>query len=154
MFANIRQLISSRNEDFTFYVQCNCGNEIIQFYYYEATAIDDEIIGIKYFGHLDDIKDSRCANFMFTRESFQKFIEATSNALNLNVVHGNIVDDLTQEYLVFNKDKYGFYTLLKARSKSALLKKKYVWDIALTEIEVNGIYEKLIEMKNKMEEKC
>lgn len=146
----IKKLISARNEDYTFFIQCSCGNEIIQFYYYKESNIDNEIIGIRYFGHLPDLKDSRCANFTFTRSSFYSFIEATERALRNDIIHGVVKDGL--EYLVFDKDKYGFYTLLKARSNMMLKKKQYVWDISLRESEVKLIYEELLNMKNFIEE--
>ena len=114
----IKEIISSRNEDFTFYVQCSCGQEVIQFYYYKETNIDPKIIGIKYFGYLRDYKDSRCANFSFTEESFNQFIEATYKALHVNIVHGAIKDK--DELLVYDKDKSGFHTLLKAKNSTLI----------------------------------
>ena len=147
----IKEIISSRNEDFTFYVQCSCGQEVIQFYYYKETNIDPKIIGIKYFGYLKDYKDSRCANFTFTEETFDQFIDITYKALNVNIVHGSIKDG--SELLIYDKDKHGFYTLLKARSDKLSKKGIYVWDICLREEEVSLIYEKLLEMKEVIE-KC
>ena len=147
----IKEIISSRNEDFTFYVQCSCGQEVIQFYYYKETNIDPKIIGIKYFGYLRDYKDSRCANFSFTEESFNQFIEATYKALHVNIVHGAIKDKA--ELLVYDKDKSGFYTLLKAKNSTLIKKGVYIWDICLREEEVSLIYEKLLEMKEVIE-KC
>lgn len=147
----IKEIISSRNEDFTFYVQCSCGQEVIQFYYYKETNIDPKIIGIKYFGYLRDYKDSRCANFSFTEESFNQFIEATYKALHVNIVHGAIKDK--DELLVYDKDKSGFYTLLKAKNSTLIKKGVYIWDICLREEEVSLIYEKLLKMKEVIE-KC
>ena len=147
----IKEIISSRNEDFTFYVQCSCGQEVIQFYYYKETNIDPKIIGIKYFGYLRDYKDSRCANFSFTEESFNQFIEATYKALHVNIVHGAIRDK--DELLVYDKDKSGFYTLLKAKNSTLIKKGVYIWDICLREEEVSLIYEKLLKMKEVIE-KC
>ena len=147
----IKEIISSRNEDFTFYVQCSCGQEVIQFYYYRETNIDPKIIGIKYFGYLRDYKDSRCANFSFTEESFNQFIEATYKALHVNIVHGAIKDK--DELLVYDKDKSGFYTLLKAKNSTLIKKGVYIWDICLREEEVSLIYEKLLKMKEVIE-KC
>lgn len=149
MFAKMKQLINSRNEDFTFYVQCNCGNEIIQFYYYKETSIDPTIIGIKYFGYLKDKKDSRCANFNFSVETLDEFIEATYKALNINIIHGYIPDDNNkkEEFLIFDKDRDNFYRLYKVRDKLHLKQNKYIWDICLRRDEVSLIYEKLIEMR-------
>ena len=147
----IKEIISSRNEDFTFYVQCSCGQEIIQFYYYKETKIDPKIIGIRYFGYLRDCRDSRCANFAFTEESFNQFIEATYKALHVNIVHVAIKDG--HELLVYDKDKSGFYTLLKAKNSKLIKKGVYIWDICLREKEVSLIYEKLLEMKEVIE-KC
>ena len=147
----IKEIISSRNEDFTFYVQCNCGQEVIQFYYYKETNIDPKIIGIKYFGYLKDYKDSRCANFTFTEETFNQFIEATYKALHVNIIHGAIKDE--DEFLLFDKDRNNFYTLLKGRNLKSIKKGIYVWDICLREEEVSLIYDKLLEMKEVIE-KC
>lgn len=141
----IKEIISNRNEDFTFYVQCNCGQEVIQFYYYKETNIDPKIIGIKYFGYLKDYRDSRCVNFAFTEETFDQFIDITYKALNVNIVHGAIKDG--SELLIYDKDKHGFYTLLKARSDKLIKKGIYVWDICLKAAEVSLIYEKLLEMR-------
>ena len=149
MSGKIKEVINSRNEDFTFYVQCNCGNELIQFYYYKETNIDPIIIGIKYFGYLNDKKDSKCANFNFSIETLDKFIEATYKALNVNIVHGYIPDAVYKdsEFLVFDKDKDNFYQLYKIRNKTHLKQNKWVWDICLREEEVSLIYEKLVEMR-------
>ena len=149
MLSKIKELINSRNEDFTFYVQCNCGNELIQFYYYKETNIDPIIIGIKYFGYLNDKKDSKCANFNFSIETLDKFIEATYKALNVNIIHGYIPDAVYKdnEFLVFDKDEDNFYQLYKIRNKTHLKQNKYVWDICLRRDEVSLIYEKLIEMR-------
>lgn len=142
----IKEIISSRNEDYSFFVHCNCGNEIIQFYYYRPTNIDEEIIGIRYYGYVKNVKDSRCTSFTFTRETFNNFIESTYNAIyNENTLYGVIQDN--NAYLIFNKDKHGFYTLLKARSKILLLKKQYVWDIMLRKPEVQLLYDRLLKMK-------
>ena len=141
----IKEIISNRNEAFTFYVQCSCGQEVIQFYYYKDTNIDPKIIGVKYFGYLKDYRDSRCANFSFSEQTFNKFIDITYEALATKIIHGAIKDG--PELLVYDKDEYGFYRLLKARNNKMLKKGIYVWDICLREAEVSLIYKKLLEMR-------
>ena len=81
-------IISNRNEDYSFFLQCNCGNDLIQFYYYKETNLNDKIIGIRYFGHLEDVnKKSKNTSFIFnntkTLNQFINYLEDMENAIHV-----------------------------------------------------------------------
>lgn len=146
----IKEIISGRNEDYSFFIQCLCGNEILQFYYFKPTNIDEEIIGLKFYGIVKRAKDSKCTNFFFDRKSFDYFVKAIHKMIiSEGPVHGVIADN--QDFLIYDKDKYGFYTLLKSRSKILLSKKQYVWDITLRKSEMEEIYNRLLKIKEVIE---
>ena len=142
----VKELISNRNENYTFFIQCSCGQEILQFYYYKYTNVDDEIIALRYFGHIDNHKDSKCANFTFTRRDFNELILALNKCLSEDHF-GKLIQD-KEEILAIRKDKLGFYTLLKFRDKKQKEKENFIWDICLSQKQVLKLIEKLNEMRD------
>ena len=140
----VKEIISSRNEDYSFFIQCSCGSEVIQLYYYKETSISEEIIGLKYYGC---VKDIRLSNFTFTRESFNLFVDMIAQALNPNESNKYIKDG--NDHLAITKDKYGFYILSKSKEKTSWFnKEKCVWDINIREPEMKVLKEKLLDMKS------
>jgi hypothetical protein len=96
-----RKVITTRDEDYAFFLQCTCGAEILEFYGYRETEKEDEIIGIRYFGNTS----TNNLNFILWR----KTIMANENMIKF--LRGNVASlpqTATAGALYFTKDE-GIY---------------------------------------------
>ena len=142
----VKELISSRNENYTFFVQCCCGQEIIQFYFYEKTNIDDEILGLRYFGHIQNHKNSNCANFRFNRDMFKTIIDSLKESVNVKIYNKTFI--FGGELLAIKKDALGFYSLIKFKNKRSKRKEINIWDICIHKDSILDLIAELEEMFN------
>ena len=81
-----RKVITTRNEDYAFFLQCTCGSEILEFYGYRETEKEDEIIGIRYFGN----DSTNNLNFILNRELLDKLI----NGFNILLINSSLPNDV------------------------------------------------------------
>jgi hypothetical protein len=81
-----RKVITTRDEDYAFFLQCTCGAEILEFYGYRETEKEDEIIGIRYFGN----DSTNNLNFILNRELLDKLI----SGFNTLLINSSFPDDV------------------------------------------------------------
>ena len=134
----VHNVISSRNADYSFYVKCDCGKEILHFAYFGETNDCLEIIAAKYYG-----PDSGQSNdiFTFTQSSLRKL----SDHLKLSLTEENYsctIEDGTVTLHVI-KDALGFYTIKKKRYLMAPIED---WEICLRDFNIKLIIEELDKM--------
>lgn len=91
-----RKVITTRDEDYAFFLQCTCGAELLEFYGYRETEKEDEIIGIRYFGN----DSTNNLNFILNRELLDKLISGF-NTLLINSRPQNDVKDSEQKLTSF-----------------------------------------------------
>lgn len=148
----IKPIISNRLEDISLFLHCECGNEIIQFYYYKETSTCPEIIGLQYFGYVKNKEDSKCTGFQFNRDTFKLFIDKLKQSLKEDTLQQIFEDH--NEYLMINKDIYGFWKICKTRNAKQIFDKFYIWDICLRDISIKELIAELDKMWIKiLEEK-
>lgn len=146
----IKPIISNRLEDKSIFIHCDCGNEIIQFYYYKETSLCPEIIGLQYYGYIKDKEDSKCTSHQFNRKTFRIFLDKLHESLREDKLH-HISEDYHQ-YLILDKDEHNFWKIVKARSARQIFHKNYVWDICLREPSVRELITELDCMWNIISE--
>lgn len=140
----IKPIISNRLDNKSVFIHCECGNEIIQFYYYKETTTCPEIIGLQYYGYVKNKEDSRCTNFQFNKKTFKIFINKLKESLKEDKFHAIFEDH--DEYLVIDKDNYGFWKILKYKGAKRIFHKLSVWDISLRELSIRELIKELEEI--------
>lgn len=74
----IRDVVTNGREDYSFFFVCDCQFELVQFYYYKSCNYHPNIIGLKYFGHVDNKINSTDKTIQFTEALFEDFIAFVS----------------------------------------------------------------------------
>lgn len=146
----VKNIITSKNTDYSTFLHCHCGGEILWFYYYHETLSCDEIIFLDYFGYLKEEEENRNKSFVFTKTLFYEFLESlikAQDSSNFYKIYSN-----NGSFLILEKDNLGFYTLYKYINKKSLLKSKYIWSITIREPQVTEFIEELKRMKSTIEE--
>ena len=123
----IKNIITSKNTNYSTFLQCDCGGEILWLYFYYKTSTCEEIIILDYIGDLKDKKEFKYKHFSFTRDNLNSFSNDLISSQDLKTFY-NIYED-RGSYLIFEKDELNFYTLRIAKNKKLAIKKKYVWEI-------------------------
>lgn len=148
----IKEIISGREEDASLFLHCMCGKEVIQFYYYKKDAILNEIIGLQYYGQIEEKINLTYNNFQFSENSFynfvnklEEFIDSTPAKIERNIFIASIHKT---DILHLCKDEDGFYTIGRARNLKEAQDHKYVWDIVFRDPESIEILAKLKELKS------
>ena len=146
-----KTIISSRREDASVFLQCDCGNEIIQVFYYKQTTTCEEIISLAYYGYLEEIKNNSYTRFAFDQVSFKLFIEALQTCAE-KFVYSYVITDRSPLRLYIDKDRFGFTKLTLYMKPFGRTKLRKVWDISIREQallefieELKKIYEKIME---------
>lgn len=132
-----RFIISGRKEDYSIFLHCLCGNEIIQFYYYKQDSVLGEILGLKYYGALKDPSQSIYNHFQFDSTSFADLIlkleifikDDSREVLKYYIAHQK------EDILKIEKDEDGFYLLRRSKSLKDSMEDIYLWDITFREEE-------------------
>ena len=142
-------LISCSKEDYSFYVKCDCGKEILQFYYYEDDgATGEPIIGINYFGHIDSkASDSYDRSVIFSKKSFLSFV--------------SVLESDGVEYALNTHDRYfhakrhkntNYIHLIRALSEDYYDKGKYLWDIVIHDSLLSIFLQELNKIKDLLQQ--
>lgn len=132
----IEKIISDRKEDYSFYVKCDCGKEILHFFYYKESADCPEVIAINCFSvnnNLSDIPQVRLSS---------KTLRQLSNELKLaygTQTHEAFIESF-DSIIHIQKDQNNFFTISKIKNKLNL---STIWDISLREYNVELLIEKL-----------
>ena len=143
----IKSIITSKNTDYSIFLQCDCSNEILWFYYYHRTTTCEEIIMLDYFGYLKNEEDNRYRYFAFTNFLFNAFIDDLIKSQDLKTFYMEYYNK--GSYLILEKTELGFYNLYKYSGRKNLMKKKRVWDISIREPQMS---EFINELKNMQKE--
>ena len=140
----IHNVISSRDADYSFYIKCDCGKEILHFAYFAETTACQEIIAVKYYG-----PDSGQTNdmFTFTQASLRKLADHLKLSLTEEVYSFTLDDG----YLSLNvvKDALGFYIIKKKRYNVASIED---WEICLRDFSIKLVIDELDIMYNTISE--
>ena len=140
----IKDTICSGREDFTFFVACDCRRELIQFYYYKETNLCPEIIGIRFFGHVNGVNPSFDRNITLNRDEFNILLDAVKNNTTVKIL------DRTH-FFVLKRDNYGFVHLINSINEKQYNKNNFVWDIVVHKSVTDELIYKLEEFKYFME---
>ena len=143
-----KTIISSRREDASVFLHCDCGNEILQVFYYKQTTTCEEIISLAYYGYLEEIKNNSYTRFAFDQTSFRLFIEALQTCAE-KFVYSYVLTDRSPLRLCIDKDRFGFTKLTLCMKPFGSAKLRKVWDITIRE---QALLEFIEELK-KIEEK-
>lgn len=148
-------LIGRKRFDNQVFVQCDCGEEILEF----GRTYDEEE-GIEYFiyyhGYFNPKKDNCCGFYFADKGEFSTFLQEMRDCLN-NVPK----DDVTisfDKYLTYkNKlpgvlistyDDKGFFSILKYNNpKEAVKAKKCTWEVILRKEQVEELLKELEEWR-------
>ena len=148
----IRNIISSKHTDYSTFIQCDCGREILNFYYYKETTTCEEIICVDYFGYLDKKEDIYKKQFSFTISTLLKFIQDLESTQNLKEFESEYED--RGSYLTLRKNEFKFYTICKYANKKSLKLNRAIWDIAIRPPEILELISELKKLLSTiMEEK-
>lgn len=137
----VEKIISGRREDYSFYIKCDCGKEILQFSYYKETADCPEVISINCFStniSLSDIPQVRLST---------KTLRQISNELKLAYVsqtYETFIESF-DSILHIQKDHNNFFTISKLKNK---LKLSTIWDISLRDYNIELFIENLDNLYN------
>ena len=132
----VEKIISDRREDYSFYIKCDCGKEILQFSYYKEATDCPEVISINCFStniNLSDIPQVRLSS---------KTLRQISNELKLaygSQTYETFVESF-DSILYIQKDCNNFFTISKIKNK---LKLSTIWDISLRDYNIELLIEKL-----------
>lgn len=139
----IKDTICSGREDFTFFVLCDCRRELIQFYYYKETNLCPEIIGIRFFGHVNGVNPSFDRNVTLNRDEFNALLFAIKNNSTSETFDGT-------HFFVTKRDNCGFLHFINSIDEKQYKKNNFVWDIVVHESIINELICKLEEFKDFM----
>lgn len=165
----IRDLISNRREDYSFYISCDCSMEIVQFYYYKGTTTCPEIIGVRFYGNFysgsgNNVGKPYCRkrcnkkrapmgdvfSFTFSYEDFCKLVDGVNDKNNKGEEELLGLDlPIVSEYATFGmKHEVGSYiSISKSNNKGDYYKGNYLWDITFHKSLFGGVVDRLNEMK-------
>lgn len=142
----IKNIITSRNADYSTFLHCDCGNEILWFYYYHGTSTCEEIIALDYFGNLKNTKyNNSYKHFVFDVFLFNKFVKDLISAQTLETFHSEYYNGYS--YLVLEKDKNNFYNIYSYVNKEKMIKENALWDISMREFQLTELINELKNMQ-------
>ena len=104
----IHDVIASRDMDYSFYVKCDCGKEILHFAYFGQTRSCPEIISLKYYGPDNTWNGD---SFNFTQTNLRKLSDHLKLSLSEHSYIFAISDGVS--FLAVEKDALGFYLIRK-----------------------------------------
>lgn len=142
-------IIPSRNIDYSFYVKCDCGKELLHFTYYAETTNCEEIISVKYYGPSSE----KGANiFTFTLDSLRNLSDNLRLSLSEQTYTFVLHDGCISLYVT--KDNLGFYTIKRTHHKISLMED---WEICIRDftvetliIELNNMHDKIIDIRKQI----
>lgn len=140
----LSKIIPSRDPNYSFYVECDCGKELIQFLYFCETNTCKEIIALKYYGQACEGADSSIA---LTQKQIRKMSDNLKFSLS-ETTYQFAVDEPTRQ-LKISKDQYGFYHIRKHEGK---MYKHIAWEIVLRSYNIKHLIDELDNMYNKIKE--
>ena len=155
-----RKIITTRNEDYAFFLQCPCGAEILEFYGYRETEKEDEIIGIRYFGN----DSTNNLNFILSRELLDKLI----NGFNILLISSGLPNDVENseqkvisfrlerdsvnlEYLQVDLEKeLNIFHISKYIEVPKQNKPKLIWHVSLYKICAEDFINELVKLQKSI----
>ena len=141
----IKNIITSKNTDYSTFLQCDCGSEILWFYYYHGTTTCEEIIGVDYFGYLKKKENSLDKHFNFSAKQFKIFLQDLKNIQHIEEFCKDY--ECNGSYIRIKKDSLGFYSIFKFKDRKFLFKGTYVWDIKIRSPQLIELINELNEME-------
>jgi hypothetical protein len=133
----IREILSCSKEDYSFYVKCDCGREILQFYFYEDGGYCEPIIGINYFGHISSTKSLTYDRSLILKPTYlTDFIKAVEDEST------NFFINDSNHYFTIKHELGGFIHFIRAANEQDYEEGKYLWDITIH----NTVKEELIKL--------
>lgn len=135
----VEKVINDRKEDYSFYVKCDCGKEILHFFYYKESRDCPEVIAINCFStnnSLSDIPQVRLSS---------KTLRQLSNELKLaygSQIYETFIESF-DSIIHIVKDENNFFTISKIKNKLNL---STIWDISLRDYNIESLMEKLDEL--------
>lgn len=144
----IKDCICCSKEDYSFYVKCDCGREIIQFYFYEDGGFGEPLIGISYFGHINNPK-----SITYDRSVVFSVYELPSLIQSLLDKEVEFALNSVNHYFTIKHNVGGFIHLIRAIDDDEYKDGNYLWDITIHETMKMEVVEHLIDMLRYINEK-
>lgn len=141
----VKNIISSRNTDYSIFLQCDCGQEVLWLYYFHGTMTCDEIIGLNFIGYFRSEKDYARRYFAFTYNTFAKLIETLKLFQTQNSGEEMLYD--RGAYLVIEKDDRGFYSISTYHNSREMRVKHSIWSVDIREPQVTEFIVELEKMQ-------
>lgn len=146
-----REIISGKEEDYSIFLHCLCGKEIIQIYYYKEDTILHKIIGLRYYGQIKEEKNLIYGNFQFSESSFFNFIYKMEEFLNSNEPKSIYMSsEYGEDILQLLKDEEDFFKLIRYKDLNEAKKDKDIWDIMFRKPEAKEFLDILKKIKSQI----
>lgn len=146
----IKKIISGREENYSIFLHCLCGKEIIQIYYYKEDRILSRIIGMQFYGQIKNPKHLIYNNFQFTDPSFIEFVDKLEEFINTNSDKDQklLMSHAKEDILTLKKDADGFFIIGRSKNLEEAREDNFIWDIDFRLPEAQEFLDELKKLKN------
>ena len=146
----IKKIISGREENYSIFLHCLCGKEIIQIYYYKEDRVLSRIIGMQFYGQIKNPKDLIYNNFQFTDSSFIEFINKLEEFINNDCDKDQkiLMSHAKEDILTLKKDVDGFFIIGRSKNLEEAREDIFIWDINFRLPEAQEFLNELKKLKN------
>lgn len=146
----IKKIISGREENYSIFLHCLCGKEIIQIYYYKEDRILSRIIGMQFYGQIKNPKHLIYNNFQFTDPSFIEFVDKLEEFINTNSDKDQklLMSHAKEDILTLKKDIDGFFIIGRSKNLEEAREDNFIWDIGFRLPEAQEFLNELKKLKN------
>jgi len=149
----IKKIISGREENYSIFLHCLCGKEIIQIYYYKEDRILSRIIGMQFYGQIKDPKYLIYNNFQFTDPSFIEFVDKLEEFIHIddnNKDQKLLMSHAKEDILILKKDIDGFFIIGRSKNLEEAREDNFIWDISFRLPEAQEFLNELKKLKDMM----
>lgn len=146
----IKKIISGREENYSIFLHCLCGKEIIQIYYYKEDRILSRIIGMQFYGQIKNPKYLIYNNFQFTDPSFIEFVDKLEEFINndYNKDQKILMSHAKEDILTLKKDADGFFIIGRSKNLEEAREDSFIWDIDFRLPEAQEFLDELKKLKS------
>ena len=146
----IKKIISGREENYSIFLHCLCGKEIIQIYYYKEDRILSRIIGMQFYGQIKNPKHLIHNNFQFTDLSFIEFVDKLEEFIHTDSDKDQklLMSHAKEDILTLKKDADGFFIIGRSKNLEDAREDNFIWDIDFRLPEAQEFLDELKKLKN------
>lgn len=145
----IKKIISGREENYSIFLHCLCGKEIIQIYYYKEDRILSRIIGMQFYGQIKNPKHLIYNNFQFTDPSFIGFVDKLEEFIHTDSDKDQklLMSHAKEDILTLKKDTDGFFIIGRSKNLEDAREGNFIWDINFRLPEAQEFLDELKKLK-------